>query len=160
MLLVMAIGQRAGHFSPTRLTLAGVAIGALCSSATSYLQIKADPQQLQGVLFWLLGTVAGAEWPDLGLPAAAVAATTLWLLLRARPMNALLMGDESATALGVDVNRFRLDRCRLRRRSGAAGARRFDVHSGGPAAPRPCYGGPPRCDTRSAPRSWPRSAGR
>ncbi|MFN8665191.1 MAG: iron ABC transporter permease [Thermomicrobiales bacterium] len=108
MLAVMALGQRSGRFSPTRLILAGVAIGALCSAATSYLQIKAQPQQLQGVLFWLLGSVAGADWQDLGVPSAAVLVTSGWLLLQARPLNALLMGEESATALGVDVNRFRL----------------------------------------------------
>jgi iron complex transport system permease protein len=108
MLAVMALGQRAGRFSPTRLILAGVAIGALCSAATSYLQIKAQPQQLQGVLFWLLGSVAGADWQDLGIPTAAVLLTAGWLLLQARALNALLMGEESAVALGVDVNRFRL----------------------------------------------------
>lgn len=108
MLAVLALGQRAGRFSPERLILAGVAIGALASSMTSYLQIKASPQQLQGVLFWLLGTVAGADWEDLGIPTVAVVVTTAWLILQARPMNALLMGEESATALGVNVNRFRL----------------------------------------------------
>ncbi len=109
MLTVVALGQRAGRFSPPRLILAGVAVGALASSATSYLQIKADPQQLQGVLFWLLGTVAGANWSDLGVPGVAVALGTSWLLLQARRLNALLMGEESAVALGVDVNRFRIE---------------------------------------------------
>ena len=109
MLAVVALGQRAGRFSPPRLILAGVAVGALAGSATSYLQIKADPQQLQGVLFWLLGTVAGASWSDLGIPGVAVVVGTGWLLLQARRMNALLMGEESAVALGVDVNRFRIE---------------------------------------------------
>lgn len=109
MLAVMALGQRSGRFSPSRLILAGVAIGALLSSATSYLQIKAEPQQLQGVMFWLLGTVAGADWSDLRTPSVVVIATTGWMLLQARRLNALLMGEESAVALGVDVNRFRLE---------------------------------------------------
>ena len=109
MLAVMAIGQRAGRFSPSRLVLAGVAIGALASSVTSYLQIKADPQQLQGVIFWLLGTVSGATWSDLGIPSLAVLLGTAWLLVQARRLNALLMGEESAVALGVDVNRFRVE---------------------------------------------------
>lgn len=109
MLAVVTLGQRAGRFSPPRLILAGVAVGALASSATSYLQIKADPQQLQGVLFWLLGTVAGATWSDLGVPGAVVVVGTAWLLVQARRLNALLMGKESAVALGVDVNRFRIE---------------------------------------------------
>lgn len=109
MLAVMALGQRGGRFSPTRLVLAGVAIGALASSGTSYLQIKAEPQQLQSVLFWLLGTVAGAAWSDLRIPTLAVVLTTGWLMLQSRRLNALLLGEESATALGIDVNRFRLE---------------------------------------------------
>lgn len=105
--MVFLLGQRAGRFSPTRMILAGVALGALFSAITSYLQIQADPRQLQGVLFWLLGTVSGAEWSDLGLPAIALLASAAWLTAHGRQLNALLIGEESAIGLGVDVNRFR-----------------------------------------------------
>lgn len=105
---VFLLGQRAGAFAPTRLVLAGVAIGYLCSSLTAFLQYRAQGDQLRVVLFWLLGSVAGARWGDLGLPAAVVFLTTIWLVVQGRRLNTLLLGEESATALGVDVNRFRL----------------------------------------------------
>jgi iron complex transport system permease protein len=108
LLLVFLLGQRRGIFSPGRLVLAGVAISYLLSAITSYIQLQANPNELRAVLYWLLGSVAGAEWIDLGVASAVVVTLTLLLVLQARPLNALLMGEESAYALGVDVNRFRL----------------------------------------------------
>lgn len=108
LLLVLVLGRSAGRLVPTRLLLAGVAIGYLLAAATSYLQLRAKPDQLAGVLFWLLGSVSGARWEQLGLPAACVIVCTLWLVLQGRRLNLLLLGEESATSLGVDVRRFRL----------------------------------------------------
>jgi iron complex transport system permease protein len=108
LLLIFLLGQRRGIFSPGRLILAGVAISYLLSAITSYIQLQANPNELRAVLYWLLGSVAGAEWIDLGVASVVVVMLTLLLVLQARPLNALLMGEESAYALGVDVNRFRL----------------------------------------------------
>ena len=106
--LVFLLGQRGGRMNPTRLILAGVAIGHLLSAATSYLVIHANTQALAGVVFWLLGSFASAKWSQLPVPAAVVLATTGWLILQRRGLNALLMGDESASALGVNLYRFRV----------------------------------------------------
>lgn len=106
--LVFLLGQRGGRSNPTRLILAGVAIGHLLSAATSYLVIHADTQALAGVVFWLLGSFASAKWSHLPIPAGVVLVTTGWLILQRRGLNALLMGDESASALGVDLYRFRV----------------------------------------------------
>jgi iron complex transport system permease protein len=106
--LVFLLGQRGGRSNPTRLILAGVAIGQLLSAATSYLVIHANTQALTGVLFWLLGSFSGAKWSQLPIPAGVVLATTGWLILQRRGLNALLMGDESASALGVNLYRFRV----------------------------------------------------
>jgi iron complex transport system permease protein len=109
LVLVFLLGQRSGRSNPTRLILAGVAIGHLLSSATSYLQIHASSTALAGVVFWLLGSFSGAKWSQLGLPAVVMVGSTVWLMLQRRGLNALLMGDESAAALGVNLNRFRVE---------------------------------------------------
>ncbi|XGU18629.1 FecCD family ABC transporter permease [Rhodococcus sp. 3Y1] len=93
---------------PLRMVLAGVAIGYLLSAATSFVQLRADPSQLSGVLFWLLGSVSGASWSDLGVPAAVITVCAAILLTQSRQLNALAMGDESAQSVGVDVRRTRL----------------------------------------------------
>ncbi|MFF7366707.1 FecCD family ABC transporter permease [Streptomyces tricolor] len=106
--LVWAIARRGSGFAPLRLVLTGVAIGQFLSGFTSYLVLRTgDEQQTHSVLFWLMGSLSGATWPLLALPAAAVPAGLLWLQARARSLNALLMGDETAAGLGVDVTRLR-----------------------------------------------------
>jgi iron complex transport system permease protein len=105
--LVFLLGQRAGRLAPTRLVLSGVAVGYLFLAATSYLQLRATPTELRTVMFWMLGSVAGAQWDQLRIVSTVVLTTTMALALFGRQLNVLLAGDESATALGVDVNRLR-----------------------------------------------------
>ncbi len=106
--LVIALGRRQGRLDPVRVLLAGVALAYLFQALTSFLQLRVPANQLSSVLFWLLGTLSGADWADLRLPAAVVAGLTVWLLTQGRAMNALLLGDDAATSLGVDVTRLRL----------------------------------------------------
>ncbi|WP_020124458.1 iron ABC transporter permease [Streptomyces canus] len=106
--LVWTVARRGGGFAPLRLVLAGVAIGQFLSGFTSYLVLQAgDEQQTQGVLFWLMGSLGGANWDQLVVPAFTVLAAGLWLQARARGLNALLMGDETAAGVGIDVTRLR-----------------------------------------------------
>ncbi|MFF4947825.1 FecCD family ABC transporter permease [Streptomyces chattanoogensis] len=106
--LVWCMARRGGGFSPLRLVLAGVGIGQFLAGFTHYLVLQAeDEQQTRSVLFWLMGSLSGATWDVLLLPALAVAAGLLVLQARARPMNALIMGDETAAGVGVDVTRLR-----------------------------------------------------
>lgn len=52
--------------------------------------------------------MGGAKWEFLGLPTLTLGLATCWLLVQARPLNALLAGEETAVGLGVNVERFRL----------------------------------------------------
>lgn len=106
--LVWAMARRGGGFGPLRLVLVGVAIGQFLSGFTSYLVLQAENErQTRSVLFWLMGSLGGASWTLLTLPAVAVPVAGLWALARARGLDALLLGDETAAGLGVDVTRLR-----------------------------------------------------
>ncbi|MFC9327108.1 FecCD family ABC transporter permease [Kitasatospora sp. NPDC057015] len=106
--LVWAIARRGGGFSPLRLILAGVGVGQFFSGFTSFLVLQAaDEQQTRGVLFWLMGSLSGSTWSQLAIPTASVALALIALQARARSLNALSAGDETAAALGVDVTRLR-----------------------------------------------------
>lgn len=106
--LVFALGQRGGRLAPLRLVLAGVSIGYLFQAATGYLQLRATPNELRRVMFWLLGSVSGARWDQLHVVAVVVVVLTAVLVLTGRRLNALVTGEEQATALGLDVNRLRV----------------------------------------------------
>ncbi len=108
LLAVFVFAQRSGQLADTRLILAGVAVSYLAMAGTSLVQLRSDPTQIRGILFWLMGSVAGADWPDLGLPALVMAASAVYLGLQGRNLNALTVGDDDAAALGVDIHRLRI----------------------------------------------------
>ena len=105
--LVYLLARQGGVIAPSRLILAGVALGSLLSAVTNFLTITTDAQNVYSVLFFLLGSVSAAEYPQLLLPALSLAAVSVFAMLRSRALNALLAGDETATALGVNVESLR-----------------------------------------------------
>ncbi|MCE2494911.1 MAG: iron ABC transporter permease, partial [Alphaproteobacteria bacterium] len=105
--IVFAMAQTGGRVSPTRLILAGVATAYVLSAITSLILFMGDERAVRGVLFWMLGTLSGAEWSYLGLPAAALLVGITFLVLNYRAMNALLAGEETAITLGVNTQALR-----------------------------------------------------
>lgn len=105
---VFLFAQRAGSFTDVRLVLAGVALGYVAMAGTSFTQLHAEPGQIRGILFWTMGSVAGARWDGLLVPAIVVVAAGGWLLTQSRGLNALALGDDDAVAVGVDLRTFRL----------------------------------------------------
>jgi iron complex transport system permease protein len=110
MLLVYLLAQQGGNLVPSRLLLAGVALGYTLQAVTSYLVLRSSRPGggVSGVLFWLAGSLTSATWNDLGFPALILFLTMLLLILQARPLNAILLGEEAATTLGINLVRFRL----------------------------------------------------
>lgn len=104
---VSLLARKNGALSPTRMILAGVALGTLLSAVTSYLTISTDAQHVVSVLFFLLGSVSSATMGSLIAPAIALTLSCLIAALLARSLNTLMTGDESAISLGVDASRLR-----------------------------------------------------
>lgn len=106
-ILVAMLARIRGELSPTRMILAGVALGALLSAVTSYLTLTTDAQNVVSVMFFLLGSVSAADMSSLLIPAVALAVACITVFGLSRSMNALLAGDESAMAVGVRTTRLR-----------------------------------------------------
>ena len=105
---VLAMSRRRGAMSPLRIILAGTAISYACSAVSSLLIYRSrHAETAPTVLFWLLGSLAGASWSKLALvgPIVLVGVVILWAC--GRQLNALLAGDDTAAALGIDVARVR-----------------------------------------------------
>ncbi len=104
LVVVYLVARTNSRLSVARLLLAGVAMSALMASVTAFVTFASpDPNKLRAVLFWLLGSLNGTRWSELWMPGIATGAALLVLLGLARPMDALLMGEESAHSLGVPV---------------------------------------------------------
>lgn len=93
--------------SADRLVLSGVAIAFVATALANLMIFLGDPRAVHTVVFWMLGGLGLAQWPHLVYPAAVLCVTLSWLWLRARELNALAMGDETAATLGIPVVRFR-----------------------------------------------------
>ncbi len=108
--LVYLLAGAVRHHEPTLvLVLAGVVVGSLAGACISLIKILADPyDQLPAITFWLLGSLSGIRSGDvLGATPAVIVGLVPLVLLRWR-MNLMSLGDEEATALGIDPRRLRL----------------------------------------------------
>lgn len=106
--LVFGFAQREGHFTDSAIVLAGVAIGYVAMAATSFVQLRADPGQIRGILFWMLGSFASARWSSLLIPVVVIVVVGLWMLTQHKNLNALALGDDDAVAVGVNLRTVRL----------------------------------------------------
>ncbi len=91
------------------LVLAGIVISALFSAFVSITKYLADPySKLPEITFWLMGSLSDTTFDDLifVLPPVVISAVVL-MLLRWR-LNVLVFGDEEASALGLDTQKYRM----------------------------------------------------
>ena len=106
--IVYLITLAQGGLTPLRLILTGVVASSAFSALASFLVFKAqDARAAQGVMFWMLGSVVGAQWDRLLLPALVVLAAFLILMFMSNPLDAMAAGPDTAAALGVNVERLR-----------------------------------------------------
>ncbi len=105
--LAQGMARQGSRLPPDRLLLAGVAIGYMLGAVTSLLAVIGDPTVMRGILFWLLGGFSAATWSDLTLPSVSLILGGLYLMTEGRRLNALTLGDEASTTLGVDADRVR-----------------------------------------------------
>ncbi|HEY5881469.1 MAG TPA: iron chelate uptake ABC transporter family permease subunit [Nakamurella sp.] len=106
--VVVAIGAagRRGP-DPLRLTLAGVAVGAVLSGFTSAISLLL-PSVFDRLRYWGAGTLAGRELDLILIAAPFVTAGLVLAVLVARPLNAVALGDDIAAALGARTKWARL----------------------------------------------------
>ncbi len=107
--LVYAIATTRGRTPVSTLLLAGIAVGGMAVSLTSLVLSMALANYEIGrqMMLWLMGGLDGRGWLHVRIAAPPVVLGSAWLCLYARDLNVMLMGEESAMALGIDVPRTR-----------------------------------------------------
>ena len=109
MALVMLLAHMGGgRVTSAKLVLAGCVVGSLCSAFTNMMvYIGKDAENMKTVTYWLLGSMVSARWPKLALPGVCMVLGLLFYLTQMRALNTLLLGDEAAITLGVNLSRRR-----------------------------------------------------
>jgi iron complex transport system permease protein len=98
---------RAGA-SPERLILAGVIVTTFLSSAIVFITTLMDATRIRSFTFWLLGDLSGTTTSLLSIAFIAAAIGVAVLILNARALNLMMLGERDAFDLGVEVRLVRL----------------------------------------------------
>ncbi|MDO9395155.1 MAG: iron chelate uptake ABC transporter family permease subunit, partial [Herbiconiux sp.] len=106
-LLVYALSFKSGVVG-TRLILIGIGVAAMLDSVTAYVLSQAAQWDLQEAQRWLTGSLNGASWGQTVPVLIALAVLAPLLLAQSRDLATSQLGDDTASALGVRVDRTRL----------------------------------------------------
>lgn len=107
--VVFFLARVNGRLSVIRLLLAGIAVSLVLSAISNFMLMMSKQEGgMKAVLHWMLGSLAGAKWSNIWLPILVLAIVYTVLRVYARYLNILLLGEESASTLGISIEKFRL----------------------------------------------------
>lgn len=98
--ILMRFARR--HLSTSRLLLAGVALGIICSALMTWAVYFSTSFDLRQLMYWMMGGFGGVDWQQSWLMTALVP-VIVWVCLQSRPLNLLALGETSARQLGVPI---------------------------------------------------------
>lgn len=107
-LLVYALAHLGGRPTPATLLLTGVAVGSTAAALVTAISLAAGYYKAQVLVAWLVGGVRDETWDHVGLASLPVIVGVGGLVALHRRIDALLLGDEAALAVGVPVVGTRL----------------------------------------------------
>ncbi|MFW2438997.1 MAG: FecCD family ABC transporter permease [Arenicellales bacterium] len=105
-LLVFSLSFSNGKWTTERLLLTGVVIAAGWSAVTSFLLSLSSQQQIQGMLFWLMGDLSQVSQSATGFFVLPITFIACWAI--SRPLNLLTHGEQQAAALGENIKILRI----------------------------------------------------
>ncbi|WP_242676562.1 iron ABC transporter permease [Rhodococcus sp. ABRD24] len=109
MIALLVVTRLRRDASPMTLVLVGITLGSFCSALTAVLVANAsEDSAVRSVVFWVNGDLTARVWGDVYLCTVPILVGTAILLSRHRVLDAMLLGERTATSLGVDVRRQQL----------------------------------------------------
>ena len=99
-LILLRFARR--HLSTSRLLLAGVALGIICSALMTWAIYFSASVDLRQLMYWMMGGFGGVDWRQSWLMLALIP-VLLWICCQSRPMNMLALGEISARQLGLPL---------------------------------------------------------
>ncbi|MCQ2078855.1 MAG: iron ABC transporter permease [archaeon] len=107
MMMILAVSKMK-NASVTVIIMAGIAVMYLFNACNTVLKLWATDEALANVYSWSVGSLTGLTWSNITVMAAFVIPGVIVLQVMSGQLNKLMMGDECAKSLGVNVEMFRL----------------------------------------------------
>lgn len=107
-IFVYFLAKIGGRITPFKMILAGMVISSICSSLTSLIIfLSKDNEGIRTVNFWMMGSLAGAEWSNIVLPIAISVIPLIYFFTQYRNLNLMVLGDETSITLGLNIEKHR-----------------------------------------------------
>ena len=106
LLLVLAVSKRVTN--NVSLLIVGIMFGSIAGALVSLLQNFANPDALKLFIVWTLGSLSSVGWGDMYMLIPILLLGAFFVLLALKPLNGLLLGEDYARGLGINVARTRL----------------------------------------------------
>jgi iron complex transport system permease protein len=107
-LLVYGVSRANGKTEVVTLVLTGIAVNAFAGAGLALFMFLADTQSREAIVFWQLGSLNGARWPDVAVVLPVVLVGITAALLLSRRYDLISLGEKPARHLGVNVEALRI----------------------------------------------------
>lgn len=106
--VVYLLSRTPGGMAPVGLVLAGIALSVFFQAVINFFLLVMPEEVQKTILYWLAGGLSGRTWQHTWVAAPYILAGVAVVLAHARELNLLLLGDETALHLGVNVERVKV----------------------------------------------------
>lgn len=103
-LILLRFARR--HLSTSRLLLAGVALGIICSALMTWAVYFSTSFDLRQLMYWMMGGFGGVDWRQ-GWLMVLLVPVIMWAGVQSQPLNILALGETSARQLGMPIGVWR-----------------------------------------------------
>lgn len=105
---VLSLASYGNRMTSAKLVLSGMVINALFSAISNFIiSLAGDSERTMSIKFWTMGSLTRAKWDNIWLPIIVVILCSIFFLTQYRTLNTMLVGDEAAITLGINLSLYR-----------------------------------------------------
>lgn len=99
---VFFLSSPTSRLASNSLILSGIIISAILSAGISFIKFLAD-EQVNAIIFWLMGSFIGKTWSDVFLLLLIVVPCTAIIMIHSRDLDIMTFGERTSDSLGIDT---------------------------------------------------------
>lgn len=107
-MLVYSLSRKGGVIKMQGLLLTGVMVSFICSSLVMLIMAVSRSEDLHGIVFWIMGSLEEPNWALIKLTVLVSVAGLFISYLFCKELNAMSLGEEEASHLGINVEKAKL----------------------------------------------------